>query len=72
MSNIHEKERGSLETGKIADMVILNQNPSSLDPKDIRSLKVEQLFLNGEEYESGMGVMRMLWNGMVMGRKEAI
>jgi len=66
-----EKERGSLEKGKIADMVILNQDPLQLDPKDLRSLKVEKLFLNGKEYKSGMGVMGMLWNSF-KGRKEKI
>jgi len=35
-----EKERGSLEKGKIADMVILNRDPLKLDPKDLRLLKV--------------------------------
>ncbi len=66
-----EKERGSLETGKIADMVILNQNPLKLAPKELRSLKVEKLILNGKEYETGMGLMGMLWNGLT-GRKEKI
>ncbi len=66
-----EKERGSLETGKIADMVILNQNPLKLAPKELRSLKVEKLILNGKEYETGMGLMGILWNGFT-GRKEKI
>jgi len=59
-----EKERGSLEKGKIADMVILNQNPLSLEPKDLRSLKVEKLYLGGEEYQPGMGLIGMLWNSL--------
>ena len=66
-----EKERGSLEKGKIADIVILNQDPLALDPTELRSLKVETLFLSGQEYQSGMGLMGMLWNGY-MGRKERI
>lgn len=66
-----EKERGSLETGKIADMVILNQDPLVLDPKELRSLKVETLFLSGREYQSGMGLISTLWNGYA-GRKEKI
>lgn len=66
-----EKERGSLEMGKIADMVILNQDPLALDPKDLRSLKVEKLFLHGEEYQPGMGLMGMLWNSL-LGRKKSI
>ncbi|RJP96080.1 MAG: amidohydrolase [Desulfobacteraceae bacterium] len=66
-----EKDRGSLEKGKIADMVILNRDPLSMRPEDLRSLKVEKLFLSGQEYQSGMGIMGMLWNGMT-GRKEKI
>ena len=66
-----EKERGSLEKGKIADMVILNQDPLKLDPKDLRSLKVENLFLHGKEYKSGAGLMGILWNSFT-GRKEKI
>lgn len=70
-TSFDENERGSLEKGKIADMVILNQNPLELDPSDLRSLKVEKLFLHGEEYKSGMGIMGMLWNSF-RGRKEKI
>jgi hypothetical protein len=35
-----------------------------LDPKDLRSLKVEKLYLGGEEYQSGMGLIGMLWNSL--------
>jgi predicted amidohydrolase YtcJ len=70
-ASFDEKERGSLEKGKIADMVILNQNPLELEPEELRSLKVENLFLNGKEYKAGMGLMNMLWNSFA-GRKEKI
>jgi len=70
-TSFDEKERGSLEKGKIADMVILNQDPLKLAPKELRSLKVEKLFLNGKEYEPGMGLVGMLWNSFT-GRKEKI
>ena len=66
-----EKERGCLEVGKIADMAILNQDPLGLDPKELRSLKVEKLILSGNAYEKGMGITGMLWNGL-FGRKEKI
>ncbi len=66
-----EKERGSLEKGKIADMVILNQDPLKLEPKALRSLKVENLFLSGKEYKTGMGLMGMIWSGLT-GRNEKI
>ena len=44
-----EQERGSLKVGKIADMVILNKNPYSLDIADLRELKVEKTILKGIE-----------------------
>ena len=46
-----EKERGSLEVGKIADMVILSVNPYETDVHKLDTLKVEQLFLRGEPYK---------------------
>jgi len=70
-TSFDEKERGSLEKGKIADMVILNQDPLIMEPKNIRSLKVEELYLSGSKYQSGMGIMEMLFNGLT-GRKEQI
>ncbi|MBR1757317.1 MAG: amidohydrolase family protein [Lachnospiraceae bacterium] len=47
-----ENERGSLEEGKVADMVILSKNPYEVNTKEIGSLKVEKLILSGREYES--------------------
>ena len=46
-----EKERGSLETGKIADMVILSENPYEKDIKDLRDIRVKQLLLQGRPYK---------------------
>ena len=45
-----EKERGSLETGKMADMVILSGDPYETDVTKLDTLKVEQLLLRGEPY----------------------
>lgn len=47
-----EKERGSLETGKIADMVILSGNPYETDKGELKNLKTEQLILSGHKYKS--------------------
>lgn len=47
-----EKERGSLEVGKIADMVVLSDNPYDVDKSKLKNLKAEQLYLGGEEYKS--------------------
>lgn len=47
-----ETERGSLEVGKTADMVILSADPYTIDRSEIKNLKTEQLILNGKPYES--------------------
>jgi len=64
-----EKERGSLETGKIADMVILNRNPLKMKPDELLSLKVENLLLKGEPYRKGQGSLSLLAKGLRMGGK---
>ena len=47
-----EKERGSLEAGKIADMVILSENPYKAGSERIKEIRVEKLLLGGREYQS--------------------
>ena len=46
-----EQERGSLETGKIADMVILSANPYTTDVTKLDTIAVEQLLLQGQPYQ---------------------
>jgi predicted amidohydrolase YtcJ len=62
-----EKERGSLEAGKIADMVILNQNPLALRPEQLLSLKVEGLLLEGRPYQKGQGMASLMARGFLWG-----
>ena len=45
-----EEDRGSLELGKVADMVILNKNPYAMPKEDLDQLKVEKLYLQGKPY----------------------
>ena len=45
-----EKDRGSLEEGKLADMVILSENPYAMPRERLGELKVEQLLLAGKPY----------------------
>ena len=45
-----EAERGSMEAGKIANMVILSGNPYETDVTKLDTLKAEQLILWGEPY----------------------
>ena len=54
-----EAERGSLEPGKVADMVILSANPYTIPADEIKNLKVEQLILSGKPYTSAReGVLK--------------
>lgn len=47
-----EKDRGSLEIGKIADMVILSENPYEIEKDRIGEIKVERTILQGRSYRS--------------------
>ena len=42
-----EHEKGSIEVGKLADLVILDRNPLDGDPADIGSLIVEATMIRG-------------------------
>lgn len=43
-----EDRKGSLKEGKLADLVILDQNPLEIDPKDLRSIQVLSTIKEGE------------------------
>lgn len=65
-----EKERGSLEIGKIADMVILSDNPYEIPKEQLCDLKVEKLILSGEDYKPLSGsVASVILNGVVSNKK---
>ena len=55
-----EKERGSLEQGKAADMVILSANPLAVGPARLREVRVDSLLLAGAPYRPGQGKASML------------
>ncbi|MGJ1450972.1 amidohydrolase family protein, partial [Sphingobacterium spiritivorum] len=45
----HEEEyKGSLKAGKLADLVILNQNPLTIDPLNIRDILVMETIKEGK------------------------
>lgn len=48
-SNFEEKEKGSLEKGKLADFVILNQDIMSIAPGEILKTQVLVTYINGEK-----------------------
>ncbi len=65
-----ETERGSLEIGKVADMVILSDNPYEIPKEQIGSLKVEKLILAGKDYTScKRPVMKAILIGLTNGSK---
>jgi hypothetical protein len=43
-----ENELGSLEPGKLADLVVLDANPLGTDPEHIAGIKVLATVINGE------------------------
>lgn len=47
-SNFEEKERGSIEKGKMADFVILDQDIMEIEKEKIRKVKVLKTFVGGE------------------------
>jgi len=63
-TSFDEKERGSLEVGKIADMVVLNRNPLHMRPQDLRQLEVKKTYLTGAEYGQGKTLGRTLLDGL--------
>ena len=46
-----EKERGSLEAGKFADMVILSENPLAVEKERLNEVMTERLLLRGRPYK---------------------
>jgi len=48
-SNFEENEKGSIETGKFADFIILDQNIMEIPLENIPNTKVTATFLNGEK-----------------------
>lgn len=48
-SNFEEDEKGSIETGKFADFIVLDKDIMTVDQNEIPNIKVEHTFVNGEE-----------------------
>lgn len=48
-SNFEENEKGSIEVGKFADFIILNQNIMEVEGSKIHETKVVATFVNGEK-----------------------
>ena len=65
-----EQERGSLEAGKIADMVILSANPYAVDKTALKDIRVRSLYLGGKPYTSCReNIAATMLRGLISGNK---
>jgi predicted amidohydrolase YtcJ len=48
-----EGEIGSLEPGKLADLVVLEEDPRSVEPRKISDIRVSQTWLDGRQVYGG-------------------
>ena len=48
-SNFEEEVKGSLEPGKFADFIILNEDLMSADLGQVPKIKVQATYINGEK-----------------------
>jgi predicted amidohydrolase YtcJ len=53
--NFEEKRKGTLEAGKLADMVVLSDDPLVVDPMKIKDIKVLKTIKEGESIYSAEG-----------------
>jgi predicted amidohydrolase YtcJ len=68
-TSFDEAERGSLEAGKLADMVVLSENLLAVPPSQLRRVRAERLFLSGKEYRPGQGRASLIASGLFSRRK---
>jgi predicted amidohydrolase YtcJ len=47
-ASFEERLKGSIEPGKLADLVVLDRNPCAVDPWTIRDIRVERTIIGGE------------------------
>lgn len=43
-----EQDEGSITVGKLADLIVLSNNPLEIDPHDIANVKVETTIVGGK------------------------
>ena len=69
-TSFDERTRGSLEVGKMADMVLLSANPYTVPKEKIQEIKVEQLYLSGKPYKSCKeSIFKTILRGIISSEK---
>ena len=65
-----DEERGTLEEGKIADMVILSDNPYDMKVQELDTMRVRETILSGNPYrKQSQGFLSAVIMGMVSNGK---
>jgi hypothetical protein len=54
-AEFHEKEKGSIARGKLADMVLLSDNIFKIDPAQVRDVRVQLTIMGGKVVYSAAG-----------------
>lgn len=67
-TSFDDADRGSLEKGKRADMVVLSEDILSTPASELRRVKAESLFLSGKPYRPGQGRASVIARGLVSRR----
>ena len=52
-ASFEEDIKGSIETGKLADLVVLGRDPTQVDPFEIKDIQVERTIVGGETVYGG-------------------
>jgi len=47
-ASFDEKVKGTITPGKLADLVLLSDNPLTVEPEQIKEIKVEKTIIGGE------------------------
>lgn len=64
-----EKETGSLEKGKRADFVVLDQNPLTIDARNLNNLKIKDFYLSGQKVKKKQTLSSLLFRSLFNRRK---
>lgn len=53
-ASFEEKTKGSLEAGKLADLVVLSNSITGKSPSELRKIKVEEVYVGGKRVKKGL------------------